>query len=155
MEELIQRDIMSAMKEKNETKLTALRAVKTAIMQTKTSSTFKGDRDSVLPDADVIKLMQKMVKEREEVAEIYTKNGRSELAEKEINEANIIKSYLPQPLTIEEVEALVTDAIKETGASSMKDMGKVISVVNAKANGRTDGKTISTIVKKNIIYVNK
>ena len=74
---------------------------------------------------------------------------------KEINEANIIKSYLPQPLTIEEVEALVTDAIKETGASSMKDMGKVISVVNAKANGRTDGKTISTIVKKNIIYVNK
>ena len=148
MEELIQRDIMSAMKEKNETKLTALRAVKTAIMQTKTSSTFKGDRDSVLPDADVIKLMQKMVKEREEVAEIYTKNGRSELAEKEINEANIIKSYLPQPLTIEEVEALVTDAIKETGASSMKDMGKVISVVNAKANGRTDGKTISSIVKK-------
>ena len=148
MEELIQRDIMSAMKEKNETKLTALRAVKTAIMQTKTSSTFKGDRESVLPDADVVKLMQKMVKEREEVAEIYTKNGRSELAEKEINEANIIKSYLPQPLTIEEVEALVTDAIKETGASSMKDMGKVISVVNAKANGRTDGKTISTIVKK-------
>ena len=139
---------MSAMKEKNETKLTALRAVKTAIMQTKTSSTFKGDRESVLPDADVVKLMQKMVKEREEVAEIYTKNGRSELAEKEINEANIIKSYLPQPLTIEEVEALVTDAIKETGASSMKDMGKVISVVNAKANGRTDGKTISTIVKK-------
>lgn len=148
MEELIQRDIMSAMKEKNETKLTALRAVKTAIMQTKTSSTFKGDRDSVLPDADVIKLMQKMVKEREEVAEIYTKNGRSELAEKEINEANIIKSYLPQPLTIEEVEALVTDAIKETGASSMKDMGKVIASVNGKANGRTDGKTISAIVKK-------
>lgn len=139
---------MSAMKEKNETKLTALRAVKTAIMQTKTSSTFKGDRDSVLPDADVVKLMQKMVKEREEAAEIYTKNGRNELAEKEINEANIIKSYLPQPLTIEEVEVLVTDAIKETGASSMKDMGKVISVVNAKANGRTDGKTISTIVKK-------
>ena len=148
MEELIQRDIMSAMKEKNETKLTALRAVKTAIMQTKTSSTFKGDRESVLPDADVVKLMQKMVKEREEVAEIYTKNGRTELAEKEINEANIIKSYLPQPLTIEEVEALVTDAIKETGASSMKDMGKVIVSVNGKANGRTDGKTISTIVKK-------
>lgn len=148
MEELIQRDIMSAMKEKNETKLTALRAVKTAITQTKTSSTFKGDRESVLPDADVVKLMQKMVKEREEVAEIYTKNGRTELAEKEINEANIIKSYLPQPLTIEEVEALVADAIKETSASSMKDMGKVIALVNGKANGRTDGKTISTIVKK-------
>ena len=61
MEELIQRDIMSAMKEKNETKLTALRAVKTAIMQTKTSSTFKGDRESVLPDADVVKLMQKII----------------------------------------------------------------------------------------------
>lgn len=148
MEELIQKDIMSAMKEKNETKLTALRAVKTAIMQTKTSSTFKGDRESVLPDADVIKLMQKMVKEREEVAEVYAKNGRNELAEKEINEANIIKTYLPQPMTVEEVEVLVNEVIKEVGASSMKDMGKVISAVNVKANGRTDGKTISSIVKK-------
>lgn len=150
MEELIQRDIMSAMKEKNEVKLAALRAVKTAIMQTKTSSTFKGDRGSVLPDSDVVKIMQKLVKEREESAEIYTSAGRNELAENEKNEANIIKAYLPKPLTNEEVETMVIDAIKEVNATSMRDMGKVIALVNSKANGRTDGKTISIIVKKNL-----
>lgn len=150
MEELIQRAIMSAMKEKDEVKLAALRAVKTAIMQTKTSSTFKGDRDSVLPDGDVVKIMQKLVKEREESAEIYNSAGRNELAENEKNEANIIKAYLPKPLTNEEVETMVIDAIKEINATSMKDMGKVIALVNSKANGRTDGKTISIIVKKNL-----
>jgi uncharacterized protein YqeY len=148
MEELIQRDIMSAMKEKDEVKLAALRAVKTAIMQTKTSSTFKGDRGSVLPDGDVVKIMQKLVKEREESAEIYANANRKELADNEINEANIIKAYLPKPLSNDEVESMVKEAIEETNAASMKDMGKVIALVNSKANGRTDGKTISVIVKK-------
>lgn len=148
MEELIQRDIMSAMKDKDEVKLAALRAVKTAIMQIKTSSTFKGDRESVLPDVDVIKVMQKLVKEREESAEIYLNANRKELADNELNEANVIKTYLPKPLSNDEVESMVKEAIEETNASSMKDMGKVIALVNSKANGRTDGKTISVIVKK-------
>lgn len=148
MEELIQRDIMSAMKDKDEVKLAALRAVKTAIMQIKTSSTFKGDRESVLPDVDVIKVMQKLVKEREESAEIYLNANRKELADNELNEANIIKGYLPKPLSNDEVESMVKEAIEETNATSMKDMGKVIALVNSKANGRTDGKTISVIVKK-------
>ena len=148
MEERIQKDIMSAMKEKNEVRLTALRAVKTAIMQTKTSPNFKGDRDNNLPDADVLKIMQKMVKERMESFEIYKNAGREDLASKEENEANIIKEYLPQPLSNEELEIIVTEVIGSMGVTSMKDMGKVMSAVNPKVNGRADGKVISNIVKK-------
>lgn len=147
MEEKIQNDIMSAMKEKNEVKLTSLRAVKTAIMQAKTSPSFKGDRDGVLPDSDVLKIIQKLVKEREDTAKIYSDANRPELAEKEIAEANVLKAYLPKQLSIEEVTELVRTVMNEVGATSMKDMGKVISGVNQRANGQTDGKTISTIVK--------
>ena len=81
MEERIQKDIMSAMKEKDEVRLAALRAVKTAIMQTKTSPNFKGDRDANLPDADVLKITQKLAKEREESFNIYTDAGRKDLAD--------------------------------------------------------------------------
>lgn len=147
MEERIQRDIMVAMKEKNEVKLTALRAVKTAIMQAKTSSTFKGDRDSVLPDSDVLKIIQKLVKEREDTAKIYMDANRPELAEKELAEANEIKVYLPKQLSIDEVTVIVKAVIEETGASTMKDMGRVIGLVNQRVNGQSDGKTISGIVK--------
>lgn len=147
MEERIQRDIMVAMKEKNDVKLASLRAVKTAIMQTKTSPSFKGDRDSVLPDSDVLKIMQKLVKEREDAAKIYADANRTELAEKEITEANIIKTYLPKQLSIDEVTVIVKEVIAEVGASTMKDMGKVIGLVNQRVNGQSDGKTISGIVK--------
>lgn len=138
---------MSAMKEKNEVRLTALRAIKTAIMQTKTSPNFKGDRDSALPDADVLKIMQKLVKEREETAKIYIEAKREDLAEKEINEANIIKEYLPKQMSINEVTEIVKSVIFETGATTMKDMGKVMGIVNQRVNGQSDGKTISGIVK--------
>lgn len=147
MEERIQRDIMVAMKEKNDVKLASLRAVKTAIMQTKTSPSFKGDRDSVLPDSDVLKIMQKLVKEREDAAKIYADANRPELAEKEMTEANIIKTYLPKQLSIDEVTVIVKEVIAEVGASTMKDMGKVIGLVNQRVNGQSDGKTISGIVK--------
>ena len=148
MENRIQTDIMAAMKAKDEVALTTLRGVKTAIMQYKTSSNFKGDRDTNLPDAEVIKIMQKLAKERRETAEVYKNAGRMELAEKELAEANIIDAYLPKAMTEAEVEDLVRSAIAEIGATSMKEMGLVIKSVNAKANGRTDGKTISTIVKR-------
>ena len=148
MENRIQKDIMSAMKEKNEVRLNALRAVKTAIMQTKTSTNFSGDRESPLPDVDVIKIMQKMVKERMESFEIYKNAGREDLATKEENEANIIKEYLPQPLTNEEVEVIVNEAIVTVGATSMKDMGKVMKEVTLKVNGRADGKLLSVVIKK-------
>lgn len=148
MEKKIQNDIMDAMREKNEIKLTALRAVKTSIMQTKTSPTFKGDRDSVLPDSDVLKIIQKLVKEREDSAKIYIDAKRQELADKEIAEAVILKTYLPKQLSIEEVTEIVKAVIEETGASSLKDMGKVIGIVYQRTSGQSDGKTISSIVKR-------
>lgn len=148
MENRIQIDIMSAMKAKDDVVLTTLRGVKTAIMQYKTSSNFKGDRDSNLPDSEVIKIMQKLAKERRETAEVYKNAGREELAHKELAEADVIEKYLPKAMTEAEVEELVKVAITEVGATSMKEMGLVIKNVNAKANGRTDGKTISSIVKR-------
>lgn len=148
MEERIQKDIMSAMKEKDEVRLTALRAVKTAIMQTKTSPNFKGDRDANLPDADVLKIMQKLAKEREESFNIYVTAGRNDLADKEHKEMLIIKEYLPKPLTEDELNIVVKETIEEVGASTMKDMGKVMGMVSQKTNGRADGKVVSMIVKK-------
>lgn len=148
MEKKIQNDIMNAMKSKDEITLKTLRGVKTAIMQYKTSSTFKGDRDALLPDGEVIKIMQKLAKERKETAEVYKNAGRTELSEQELAEANIIEQYLPKAMSESEVEELVKASIVELGATSMKEMGLVIKDVNAKANGRTDGKTISTIVKR-------
>ena len=148
MEKKIQNDIMNAMKSKDEITLKTLRGVKTAIMQYKTSSTFKGDRDALLPDGEVIKIMQKLAKERKETAEVYKNAGRTELYEQELAEANIIEQYLPKAMSESEVEELVKASIAELGATSMKEMGLVIKDVNAKANGRTDGKTISTIVKR-------
>ena len=148
MEERIQKDIMSAMKEKDEVRLTALRAVKTAIMQTKTSPNFKGDRDANLPDADVLKIMQKLAKEREESFNIYISAGRNDLADKEHKEMLIIKEYLPKPLTEEELNTIVKETIEEVGASTIKDMGKVMGMVSQKTNGRADGKVVSMIVKK-------
>lgn len=148
MENRLQTDIMLAMKAKDDVVLTTLRGVKTAIMQYKTSSNFKGDRDSNLPDSEVIKIMQKLAKERRETAEVYKNAGREELANKELAEADVIEKYLPKAMTEAEVEELVKFAITEVGATSMKEMGLVIKNVNAKANGRTDGKTISSIVKR-------
>lgn len=148
MENRIQKDIANAMKAKDETTLMVLRDVKTAIMQYKTSSNFKGNRDENLSDNDIIKIMQKMVKERKETADVYKNAGRLELANKELSEANIIEGYLPKRLTENEVEVMVREAITEVNATSIKDMGKVIASVNSKANGRTDGKTISAIVKQ-------
>lgn len=148
MENKIQKDIISAMKLKDEVALMALRNVKTAIMQYKTSQNFKGNRGENLSDNDVIKIMQKLVKERKETAEVYKNANRIELSEKELAEAYIIEQYLPKQLSEKEVEVLVKEAIKAVGATSIKEMGKIISHVNLKANGCTDGKTISNLVKK-------
>ena len=148
MEERIQKDIMSAMKEKDEVRLTALRAVKTAIMQTKTSPNFKGDRDVNLPDADVFKIMQKLAKEREESFNIYISAGRNDLADKEHKEMLIIKEYLPKPLTEEELNTIVKETIEEVGASTMKDMGKVMGTATKALAGKAEGRVISALVKK-------
>ena len=147
MEERIQKDIMSAMKEKDEVRLAALRAVKAAIMQTKTSPNFKGNRDADLPDSDVLKSMEKLVKEREEAFNIYISAGRNDLADKEYKEMLVIKEYLPKPLTEDELNAIIKEVISEVGATTVKDMGKVMPVVTQRVNGRADGSVIGKIVR--------
>lgn len=147
LEEKIQNDLIIATKEKNTVKVDTLRLVKTEIMKAKTAPGFKEDEFN---DNAVLKIMQKMCKEREETAEIYLANGREDLANKELDEKNIISNYLPKQASEKEVEAIVKSVICEIGATSMKDMGRVIKTVSSELGSRSDGKTISEIVKRNL-----
>ena len=145
LEELIQNDLVKATKEKDTVKVDTLRLVKSEIMKARTAPGFN---ESEFNDVAVQKIMQKMCKEREETAEVYAKNGREDLANKELGEKKIISDYLPKQATVDEVKQIVSRVISETGASSMKDMGMVIKKVSAELGSRSDGKTISTIVKE-------
>lgn len=145
LEELIQNDLVNATKEKDTVKVDTLRLVKSEIMKAKTAPGFDASK---FDDTAVQKIMQKMCKEREETAEVYSTNGREDLANKELSEKKIISDYLPKQATVDEVKQIVLRVISETGASSMKDMGMVIKQVSAELGSRSDGKTISTIVKE-------
>ncbi|NND89168.1 MAG: GatB/YqeY domain-containing protein [Flavobacteriaceae bacterium] len=136
-------EMKTAMKEKNSQKLQALRAVKSAILMAQTESSSNGE----LSEASEIALLQKLVKQRKDSAEIYKKQDREDLAAPELSEAAVIEEFLPKQMTEEEVAEVVDEVIKQTGASSMADMGKVMGAVNSRLAGRSDGKTISTIVK--------
>ena len=143
LEKDITQKMKEAMKAKDKPKLEAIRAIKNAILQEKT----KAGGGHELDEATELKMLQKLVKQREDSAEIYKKESRDELAEKEIFEANIIKEFLPEALSEEEIKAEIDKIISETGASSMKDMGKVMGMANKQMAGRADGKLISEIVK--------
>lgn len=145
LEELIQNDLVNATKEKDTVKVDTLRLVKSEIMKAKTSPGFDASK---FDDTAVQKIMQKMCKEREETAEIYLANGRNDLANKELDEKKIISEYLPKQATKEEVESIVKSIICEVGATSIKDMGKVMKLATSELGSRSDGKTISTIVKE-------
>lgn len=147
LEELIQNDLVSATKEKDMEKVETLRLVKSEIMKARTASGFD---ESKFDDNAIQKIMQKMCKEREETAEVYANNGREDLANKELAEKKIISCYLPKQASEKEVEAIVKSVICELGANSMKDMGKVIKAVSTELGSRSDGKTISEIVKRNL-----
>ena len=121
LEQRVNDDIKQAMLAKQPERLAALRAVKAAILLEKTSGTAHE-----LTDADVVKLMQKLVKQRRESAELYTSAGRAELAANELAEAGIIEEYLPKQLSAAELEAALRDIIAQTGAVSPADMGKVM-----------------------------
>lgn len=143
----LQTDIMTAMKaamkEKDQTALAALRAIKSEILLAQTAS---GSQEG-LTEADEIKLLSKLVKQRKDSAAIFSEQGRNDLAEPELAQAEVISQFLPAQLSEEEITAVVTATITQLGASGMKDMGKVMGVVNGKLAGQADGKTISTIVK--------
>ncbi len=140
----ISADIMAAMKAKDRVRLEALRGVKKEFIEAKTAEGAGG----VLTDENAIRIMTKMVKQRNESARIYRENNRPELAEPELAEAAVIEEYLPKQLTADELEAELKKIIAEVGASSPKDMGKVMGVATKALAGRADGRMISTLVKQ-------
>jgi|SRR5690554_1111051 len=140
--EQINAEIKLAMKEKNKSKLEALRAIKNALLM---AATEKGAKESTA-EAE-LNMLQKLVKQRRDAADIYIKEGREDLATEELGQIKIIENYLPEQMTEEQIEAEVNAIVKATGATSMKDMGKVMGEANKKMAGRADGNVIAKLVK--------
>lgn len=136
--------IKEAMLAKEKTKLESLRAIKAAILLAKTAEGASHE----LTDGDIVKIIQKLVKQRKESAEIYNQQNRPELAEKELSEASFMEVYLPKQLSEEELTAELKAIITETGASKPSDMGKVMGVATKRLAGKADGKAISAKVKE-------
>ena len=146
----LQEDVMTAMKaamkEKDQTGLAALRAIKSELLLAKTDGSSSDD----MTEEQEIKILSKLVKQRKDSAAIYAEQNREDLAEPELAQAKVISQFLPTQLSEAEIEKVVGAAIAKTGAEGMKDMGKVMGMVSAELAGKTDGKTISTIVKRKL-----
>ena len=138
--------LKSAMLEKNKVALESLRAIKSAILLLQTQLGAKETPD----DNEITKLLQKLVKQRKESASIYREQGRVDLAESEEAQISIISQFLPEQLSPEEVEKVIDEVIQMVGATTMKDMGKVMGMANKKIAGKADGKIIAEIVKKRL-----
>lgn len=137
-------DITAAMKAKDADRLSVLRMAKAALM----NEANKQSADYVLTDDESLKVLNTLVKQRKDSAEQFEKGGREEMAAKERAEIIVLEEYLPQSATKEEIEAAVSDAITETGASSIKEMGAVMKATQAKLAGKSvDGKLVSETVK--------
>ena len=143
----LQQDIMTAMKvamkAKDQMALAALRAVKSEILLAQTAT---GSKEEITEEQE-IKILSKLVKQRKESAAIFAKENRTDLSEPELAQAEVISLFLPAQLSEDEIEKVVIEAIATIGAEGMKDMGKVMGIVNGKLAGQADGKTISTLVK--------
>ncbi len=144
LEKQIQADMVAAMKAKETVKLASLRAIKAAIMLAKTAEGATGEVD----DTAIVKIIQKLVKQRKESAQQYNDAGRPELADNELAEASFMEVYLPKQLSEAEVEEQLKAIIAEVGASKPSDMGKVMGVATKKLAGLAEGRVISTLVKK-------
>ncbi len=140
----VSNDIKEAMKARDKVRLETLRNIKKVFIEAKTAP---GSNDT-LEDADALKILQKLAKQGNESAETYKQQNREDLAAEELAQVAVIEQYLPKPISEEEIEAAVKAIVEETGASSMKDMGKVMGMASKQLAGRADGKVISTIVKK-------
>ena len=139
----INNDLKEAMKAKAEARLRTIRSIKAAILNLKTSGA-----NVQIGEEEEIKMLQKMLKQRRDSLSIFEQQGRTELAQVEREEIDIIESYLPKQLSEADIEAIVREAIATTGASSVKDMGKVMGVASKQVAGRAEGAVISGIVKR-------
>lgn len=142
LEEQIMTDLKAAMKAKDQAALRGIRAIKSAILLEKTSGSGKE-----LDDADGIKMVQKLIKQRKDSLEIYEQQGREDLAETEREEIAVLERYLPKQMSEAELEQTIKAIVEETGATSMKDMGKVMGIANKRLAGKAEGKAISETVK--------
>ncbi len=142
----ITEEIKMAMRAKDTVALESLRAVKSAILMAQTES---GASQELTNDEET-KLLQKLVKQRKDSARIYIEQGRQDLADPELAQAEVISKFLPEQMTADEVEEAVAKIVSDNGFTGMADMGKVMAMVSAELAGKADGKTISTIVKKSL-----
>ena len=142
--EKVSKDIVAAMKAKDKVTLEALRNIKKVFIEAKTAP---GANDT-LDDAAALKILQKLAKQGHDSADLYTQQNRPDLAEAEMAQVKVIESYLPKAMSAEEIEAAVKEIIAQTGASSIKEIGKVMGVASKQLAGKADGKAISDIVKK-------
>lgn len=143
LKQKIESEIKSAMLARDKTRLTALRAVKSLILLEETKGTGGGE----LTEAEEMTLLTKAAKQRKDSADIYEQQGRFDLHEVEIAELSVIQEFLPKALSPEEIKAAIQGIVKQTGASGMKDMGKVMGIANKELAGKADGKAIADQVK--------
>lgn len=142
--EQVSKDIVAAMKAKDKVALEALRNIKKVFIEAKTAP---GSNDE-LDDATAMKILQKLAKQGHDAADLYVAQNRQDLADAELAQVKVIESYLPQPMSVEEIEVAVKEIIAQTGASSIKEMGKIMGVASKQLAGKADGKAISDAVKR-------
>jgi uncharacterized protein YqeY len=145
LENVIMTAIKEAMKAKDQIALAALRAVKSEILLARTSGV-----SAELTEEDEIKLIQKLVKQRKDSARIFSEQHREDLSEPELAQAAVLEKFLPEQMSEEEINKVVSEIIAKTGAAGMKDMGKVMGMANKELAGKADGRTISTAVKSQL-----
>ena len=147
LQKQIMEELKTAMKSKDILALQALRAVKSAFLLAKTET---GAGDDLTEDQEM-KIIQKQVKQRKDSASIFVNQGRQDLADPELAEIAVLEKFLPEALSEEAIEKVVLETIAKTGAEGMKDMGKVMGMVSKQLAGQADGKTISGLVRKNLV----
>lgn len=140
-------DMKEAMRSKDKVALNTIRMLKSSV---KNAAIEKGGADAELNDSEIVNVIRKEVKKRQDSIEQYEEAGRSELAEGEKAEIEVLQKYLPTPLSDDEVEKAVEEAIAEIGATSKKEMGQVMKLLQEKTAGRADGKTLSQAVAKRL-----
>ena len=146
LEQEVMQKMKEAMKAKDSVALASLRSIKNEILKAKTATSNKEDMD----ETEELKLVQRLVKQRKDSADVYLEQNRKDLADAELAEVEVIEQFLPAQLSEEEIDKEIKAIIQESGASTMKDMGKVMGMASQKLVGKADGKTISKIVKDNL-----
>lgn len=147
LKDKIQDDLKNAMLSKDEEKLSTIRMLKSAIQYFEIQ---KGGAGYTATDEDVIEVVGREIKKRKESIELYEKGGRQELADKELREVKTLEYYLPEQLTDEEIKKLIDEAIRNTGASSIQDMGKVMGALSQQIKGKADGGLVSALVREKL-----